>query len=191
MRVSRAVACRLAGIDFSQATRIVQQLVEQEALLAGIRRTVANESANGVFARDFEELFDMPESAESIQPNGDGRDDLSIWTDHLRQQTQQCQTPMEQFLAISRSSEPMAVYSSLRMAEMRLPEGVQAYAGTRACLLQLVSAQHTACLAARCVSERRAGATSERSKARSEPTRKGPAPATLAKDPVFDRAQSV
>lgn len=190
-RVSQAVASRPAPADRLQATRIVQHLVEQEALLADIRRAAKNANVNNIFARDFEELFDKPDSVESIQPDGNGRKDLAQWIDHLRQQTQQSQTPMEQFFAISRSSDPNAVFSSLRMAEMKIPEGVQAYTCTRASLLQLASAQHAACFAARCVSEGKARATSERSKARTEPAQRRTAQVTLAKGMSFARAQSI
>ncbi|KAK4503966.1 hypothetical protein PRZ48_004881 [Zasmidium cellare] len=181
-----------AQAEHIRATRIVQHLVEQEALLADIRREATNPDASSIFALDFEQIFAKPDSAETIQPDGNGRNDLSQVTEHYRYQTHQTQTPMERFLAVSRSSDPCAPYASLRMAEMRIPEGIEAHASTRAWLLQQVSTQHAAYLTAQCVGDRSIGASSELSKARSEPTsRRRIAQIALAKGALYERAQSV
>ncbi|KAF2170304.1 hypothetical protein M409DRAFT_52035 [Zasmidium cellare ATCC 36951] len=180
-RASKEVESRLASTNIFQATRLMQTLIEQEALLADSRRAAKNMSVNGVSTLDFEDMFPKPESAESILPNGNGSDELLQLTEHRRQQTQQPQTPMEHFLAISSSSDSCAVYSRLRMAEMKIPEGVQEHASIRVSLVQKVSTQHADYLAAQRVSDsRRVGASSEVSRARSEPTQRRTSQVALA-----------
>lgn len=190
-RASQEVESRLVSTNIFQETQQVQNLIEQEALLAESRRGAKNMSVNGVSTLDFEDMFPKPESPESILPNGNGSDDLLQLTEHRRQQTQQPQTPMEHFLAISSSSDSCAVYSRLQMAEMKIPEGFQEHASIRACLLQKVSAQHADYLTAQCVSDSRVGASSELSRARSEPTQRRISQVALAKGASYERAQSV
>lgn len=120
-------------------------------------------------------MYDKHYSVDDVRPQSnaiDAMNDLAEWTNHLRWQTKEYQTPMEAFLAASPASEPLAFYAGSTMAAMVLQGGAFQHVNTRARMRRLVGAHPTAFVREHCEGGTEEGASSRDSKVASTPLRK-------------------